>query len=155
MWSRDYPGCTQCQTTEIKHMAKGLCARCYQSQYRPANADRIASLKRDWYESFVQGTDRQKIAREQRNFGGKRDAILLRDGYKCVRCGSRESLTVHHRDREGRGKTSPNNDESNLETLCRKCHIEEHRQELMDVRADNGFKRGPNKKGVSKQNAVR
>jgi hypothetical protein len=61
---------------------------------------------------------------------------------KCNRCGCKEDiyircelgyplrkkvgwqlhkLTVHHMDRD-----SSNNDESNLETLCRLCHNEEH-----------------------------
>ncbi len=29
MWSRNFSKCTQCGTTQIKHVAKGLCRKCY------------------------------------------------------------------------------------------------------------------------------
>lgn len=40
---------------------------------------------------------------------------------KCERCGSTTLLVVHHKDRNRH-----NNNEGNLETLCRKCHFKEH-----------------------------
>ena len=39
----------------------------------------------------------------------------------CERCGNKENLIVHHKDRDRH-----NNELSNLETLCRKCHFKEH-----------------------------
>jgi hypothetical protein len=39
----------------------------------------------------------------------------------CERCGATENLVVHHKDRDRH-----NNQEDNLETLCRKCHFKEH-----------------------------
>lgn len=133
-WSRNFEACRNCGTTEVKHMAQGLCRRCYLSVYRNENAERIAELKREWYLLNVAGTDKQKAAREDRNFDGKRQAVLKRDGYRCVRCGSAKNLTVHHKDRSGRGAKSHNNAMKNLETVCRKCHINEHREELQKAK---------------------
>lgn len=59
-----------------------------------------------------------------------RQRVLERDGYRCCRCGSQGKLIIHHLD--GRGwddvghsyqKDAPiNNDDSNLLTLCNRCH---------------------------------
>lgn len=40
---------------------------------------------------------------------------------QCERCGSRRHLLVHHRD-----ENRKNNDQSNLETLCKSCHQQHH-----------------------------
>src|SRR4051794_38255485 len=66
-------------------------------------------------------------------FGNKRDIVLARDNYKCVKCGMtraqhklkyRCDLTVDHID--GNGSLKPrdmrNNQLSNLQTLCLSCH---------------------------------
>lgn len=139
-WSRNRSCCAECGTSDVKHMARGLCKVCYLSKYRADNPEPIAKAKGRWYRKFVKGTDRNKIAREQRNYAGRRGAILERDGFKCVRCGSEKSLIVHHRDRKGRDVKVPNNDDGNLETLCRVCHIAEHREELQSIRAANKFR---------------
>lgn len=141
MWSRNHACCERCQTTATPHMAKGLCKICYQEKYRSANPAPIAKAKRRWYEKNIRGTDAQKIAREQRNYDGQREEVLKRDDYRCVRCGSTKSLVVHHKDRSGRGQEDHNNDTANLETLCRKCHIAEHRAEILAIRKASGFKR--------------
>lgn len=44
----------------------------------------------------------------------------MRDDFKCVRCGSSESLRVHHK------KGTKSHSLDNLETLCLKCHKAEH-----------------------------
>ncbi len=44
----------------------------------------------------------------------------MRDNFKCVRCGSTESLCVHHK------KGPKSHSLNNLETLCLKCHKAEH-----------------------------
>jgi len=43
---------------------------------------------------------------------------LHRDGYRCRDCGDDYELEVHHRDRNRK-----NNKLSNLETLCKRCHM--------------------------------
>jgi 5-methylcytosine-specific restriction endonuclease McrA len=58
-------------------------------------------------------------------YGGNREKCFERDGYKCVRCGSVKQLVPHHKDGSGQTDT-PNHDLGNLETLCRKCHLELH-----------------------------
>lgn len=47
--------------------------------------------------------------------------IKERDGLKCLRCGEKELLTIHHlKKREVNLQESANYD--NLATLCRDCH---------------------------------
>lgn len=57
-----------------------------------------------------------------------RKAVLKRDNYTCQRCktyygSKRYMLTVHHKVALSRGGSSR---KSNLVTLCRNCHREEH-----------------------------
>ncbi|MEW6222960.1 MAG: MerR family DNA-binding transcriptional regulator [Candidatus Hadarchaeota archaeon] len=47
-------------------------------------------------------------------------AIIVRDGYSCQSCASREMLDVHHLDGTNR------NDPDNLVTLCQRCHLNIH-----------------------------
>lgn len=86
--------------------------KAYHQRYRKENAKRINA--------------KQAEGRDRRYFDGKREIVLWRDFYQCRKCGSLDDLVVHHIDGNGRGKT-PNNDTNNLITLCKKCHINEHR----------------------------
>jgi 5-methylcytosine-specific restriction endonuclease McrA len=57
----------------------------------------------------------------------KRDAILKRDGNKCINCGSNKVLQVHHKQYHISKKISNfilpwNYPERYLITLCEKCH---------------------------------
>jgi HNH endonuclease len=52
----------------------------------------------------------------------KRMEILRRDGRKCVRCGSKRRLQIHHKTYVRFG----NEDDADLETLCEHCHREGH-----------------------------
>lgn len=140
MWNRNHSCCSQCKGTERPHMAGGLCRYCYLKNYAAKHASKIAKQKHKWHETYVVGTDRGKLAREQRHYDGLREPVLKRDGYKCQRCGSTKSLVVHHKDRKGRGDRRPHNEMANLETLCRACHIQEHRDELIAKRRANGWK---------------
>lgn len=54
-----------------------------------------------------------------------REDVLKRDGYQCTMCGATTDLVIHHKD--GSGATdNPNNDMTNLVTLCAKCHSTLH-----------------------------
>lgn len=61
-----------------------------------------------------------------------RNYILIRDQYKCQRCGDTGFLEVHHKIH-----LSPDNihdpkialDEKNLVTLCRDCHFKVHEED--------------------------
>lgn len=108
-------------------MAKGLCRRCYLEAYNasPEKAARAREYKQRWYLANVT-PERQKEKREARHFDGVRERTLLRDGFTCCRCSATTDLVVHHKDDNGRGSPEPNNDEDNLETLCRACHAKHH-----------------------------
>lgn len=48
-----------------------------------------------------------------------RDIVLIRDGYKCSLCASREGLTIDHIIEVKRGGSDSID---NLRTLCVRCH---------------------------------
>ena len=50
-------------------------------------------------------------------------AVLHRDRYRCQKCNKAGSLECHHVVSLEAGGT---NDLSNLETMCRRCHIDHH-----------------------------
>ena len=50
-------------------------------------------------------------------------------GEKCNRCDSDVLLEVHHKNRNRK-----DNDITNLEVLCKKCHVEEHKDEFVNER---------------------
>lgn len=128
MWNRRYERCVSCGRTDRRYMAKGKCSFCYLADYRTVHADEIAESKKAWRQkNYRYVLSNQRITREQKHFDGKRDAVLKRDGYRCVRCGSKSQVIVHHKDGNGRGSEKPNNSMRNLETLCRTCHQREHR----------------------------
>jgi len=61
----------------------------------------------------------------RRAWTAKAKEIRKRDGYRCVSCGSRRHLLVHHRD--GLGLVGPQAyDNTNLVTLCARCHAGAH-----------------------------
>lgn len=65
----------------------------------------------------------------------KRDEIFDRDGRKCLKCGTEDSLSLDHIVPLSTGGT---NDEDNLQTLCKRCNsakgnsIKDHRQSNVD-----------------------
>lgn len=129
-WAMDYEACVNCGTTRRRHMGKGKCYRCYFLRYAAENLETVKGYKRKWY-SKAGGKVWARINREQRNYGGMREPALRRDNYTCQRCGNTKKLTVHHKDGNGRGSATPNNQIDNLETVCRGCHINIHRAQLL------------------------
>lgn len=136
MWARNFPYCVNCKTTKHPHMAKGFCNRCYLKKYREENAKEIKRKKKEFYK-LNKNLKQQKRDRDKKHFDNKREKALKRDNYKCVKCGTREKLVVHHKDGQGRGKKKQNNKLKNLITLCRACHVCEHRKELLEKRTIN------------------
>lgn len=133
MWSRVHQSCVTCKSADRPHGGKGLCVFCYHKARRegPEFRDRILAQKTaDYRRSHARNLALRKAYRERRNFGGNREAALMKAGHRCERCSGSEKLTVHHKDRSGRGKREHNNDVSNLEVLCRRCHMAEHRREF-------------------------
>lgn len=60
------------------------------------------------------------ISYRGRDWKRQRKKALKRDNYTCIYCGATEDLVVHHIDP---WQKSHNNELSNLETVCRPCHI--------------------------------
>jgi hypothetical protein len=85
----------------------------------------------------IKGKETLKRYREEKHFDSKRQPILEANDYRCSVCGHQHEenqLTVHHKDRNGRGSSKPNNSDDNLELLCRSCHAKEHQEELSEAR---------------------
>lgn len=76
--------------------------------------------------------EEQKKYHDKTRFGGNREAVLQRDNHQCCVCGTKDQLVVHHKDRTGQTE-NPNNDMSNLITLCASCHQEEHKSDWVRV----------------------
>ena len=71
--------------------------------------------------AFWQAWDAEQDRREsaRRISRGKRNAVLARDGHRCVHCGAMDELRIDHIVPVASGGT---NGESNLRTLCRWCN---------------------------------
>lgn len=132
-WAKNYLRCIQCGGTNYRHMAKGFCHSCYLKNYAAAHVAEVKAYKHKWYVKSG-GKEWARLHREKVHFNNLRIPVLERDNYTCRMCGSKEQLCVHHKDRNGRRSKNPNNVMSNLETLCRSCHIEVHRSELYAAR---------------------
>ena len=55
-----------------------------------------------------------------------RRQALDRDGWRCQKCGKAGAMECHHRTPLSLGG---GNEPENLETLCRGCHIQLHREQ--------------------------
>lgn len=99
----------------------------YDMQYRKVHADKKRELNIKYKDNI--------------RFGGNGSKAMERDGYKCTECGktNRRALVVHHKDHSG-SSDNPNNELSNLVTLCRSCHMKHHTTEenhVLKYRIDN------------------
>jgi 5-methylcytosine-specific restriction endonuclease McrA len=114
--------CSICQKNDTYYEAKGLCHNCYQ---------------RKWQEEHPDYNKNQCNKQHSlRGYDGKRVKVLERDKSQCTMCGNKKYLIVHHKDNSGRIKDGrifwnikPNNELSNLITLCQSCHIKLHNTE--------------------------
>lgn len=70
-------------------------------------------------------------------FEDAKPRIMERDAHKCRLCGddSRRKLVVHHIVHKPAG----GNEESNLITMCRNCHLAVHRMTIVMNRAGDDF----------------
>ena len=95
----------------------------YAKGYYLRNKVKIKKYVREW-------TDKKR-------FGRLREAILVRDCYKCQICKKTHHqvvLHVHHKDNKGRGNKTLNNDIDNLVTLCDSCHHRHHSLKMWKTR---------------------
>lgn len=136
-WSKKADKCIVCNTTDRRHMAKGLCTYCYLKQHHnnPTNKDKVKAQKNKYYINKQKPLAKEK--RDLRYFNGYRQEVLTRDKGTCRSC-SKSGNIVHHIDGNGRNSKSPNNSLDNLITLCRACHADEHRDQLLSSRFKPG-----------------
>ena len=82
-------------------------------------------------ETLEQKIAKRKMYVDKYMFGGLRESVLKRDGYKCLHCGMTDaehrkkwgkSIEIDHIDGFGSRKKIKHNWMSNLQTLCRICH---------------------------------
>lgn len=139
--------CVLCGQALAKH-AKRYCSECgarraaalqevRRRRWSAANVEKVKEAARISNAS-PHGQARKAKWHSARYFGGLRELVLQRDGYKCQRCGVALLLTphrtaVHHRDGD-----KDHNSLDNLVTLCRKCHPRIHGPLSMEHRRKIG-----------------
>jgi 5-methylcytosine-specific restriction endonuclease McrA len=79
----------------------------------------------------------------------KRELIKSRDECKCVKCGSKKQLEVHHTYYLS-GKMPWEVPDECLITLCRICHRKEHKDKIIPIKDEIFEKQVPNKKHKNK-----
>lgn len=69
---------------------------------------------------------KRRLATNSRRWKAIRHKVLQRDNFKCRQCGRRAELEIDHiRPVKSGGDDRP----SNLQTLCRECHIKKTSRE--------------------------
>jgi hypothetical protein len=112
----------------------------YNRNYYLRNRDRLIAKERERYRRLrltPEFRKARKTARELQHFGISRDAIFRVSHGKCVDCGKKATV-VHHLDGDGRTHERlglpPGTNSDRLIGLCRACHMERHREELLAAR---------------------
>jgi 5-methylcytosine-specific restriction endonuclease McrA len=106
---------------------------CCGISFMPDSNRQVFHSKECWKEANLQKLKDKSYRGAMRHhdkvkFGGNRELALIRDGYKCTKCGSTEDIGVHHIDKTGK-KENPNHALENLVTLCNHCHALEHNED--------------------------
>jgi len=136
-WSWHYDKCRSCGTTAIKHRSSGLCEKCYTKSDDFKNIAESSRLrnKHKWKkredeyrkEYYQRDEVKEKFKRmhDLRNFDGNREKALVRDAYKCVKCGitQKGSYKKYKRDLYVVHIAGNDNRLNNLVSLCRGCHV--------------------------------
>lgn len=107
-------------------MAKSIFSR-RESQYLQDPDDEINELNQDlldWDVGYDGRIEDYSNYLDSEDWKQKRQKVLSRDNFKCVRCLDSESLNVHHIWYAKNWQKQPI---SSLITLCRKCHELEHK----------------------------
>lgn len=124
-WSRYYFRCRGCGTSSSPHQCLGYCYSCY------TKTDHFKEIQAA---SWLRNKDRRVLQQKKylkkyydvKKYGGNREKVLKRDGYKCFVCSmtldeSRqkfgEELRVIHLDDENDNRLE------NLITACRDCFM--------------------------------
>ena len=139
-WSRYYNKCRSCGTTAIKHVSYGLCENCYfksdifkelQEASRLRNQHKWKKKQLEYAKKYKDRPEvKEKVRKinDLKNFGGNREKALVRDDYKCQKCGTTQEQSLAKLKKDLFVKHIKNkNDNSlgNLITLCTKCFSKE------------------------------
>ena len=140
--------CAECGRNR-RHLAKELCGRCYDRQYREANPDRVRESNRQYREAHREelaayscqwrkaNPDKHYEAQRRRRARKKgatispvnEAAIYERDGRACLYCGASEDLTLDHIVALNSGGAHC---EDNLAVACRPCNCSKRDTSLED-----------------------
>lgn len=115
---------TWCETCSHEQRLAGKRQHYYRNRdsIRRRNTERYAA-NRESYRAIA------TVWRETNNFNGLRRNRLAVDDYQCQRCAATEDLVVHHLNRrEDRDEPDRTSTLDDLLTLCRACHMTEHRR---------------------------
>lgn len=150
--------CSKCKNTKdssLFTMRKGepdsWCKLCNAESSRKSNAKNPERAKEYMLKNRemikLSNTKRFKEIKEKYGIGaravktyGLKLALEIYDraGRKCEKCGEKNDLTIHHKDRKGRNNENKglkmNNRKSNLMILCRKCHGSIHGKQRWENR---------------------
>lgn len=136
-WSPHYDSCRKCYTNYIKHQSHGYCRICYpktelfkqiQKKSRLRNIEKRKKYERKYlkeYNKRPEVIERYKKEWDIKNFGGNREKVLKRDGYRCQVCGitQEESYIKHKKDLFVNHRENLNDNKmENLITVCKDCH---------------------------------
>jgi len=133
----------KCRTKELRHerdvaRAKSplkvcpVCGKDFRPHKLAPKKQIYCSHKCYVREQYRRHSYRKENRKDQVGFRTVKPIVLERDGEKCTLCGSTDNLHVHHFDNSG-NSDHPNNDPTNLTTLCRGCHNGFHRVNLVKI----------------------
>lgn len=101
-------------------------------RYRLKNKAKLKEMNRIWRLKQLDRLNKKSIDYNRNKlFGGNWLKVMKRDNWQCVKCGINNeehlrvygrNLTIDHKDGNGCNVKNPNNELSNLQTLCLKCH---------------------------------
>jgi 5-methylcytosine-specific restriction endonuclease McrA len=101
-------------------------------RYYQRNRKALNKRKRDWEKDNYdkeRATNRKatKKYKDKTRLSGMRAVVLERDNHRCTTCERTTQLVIHHKDEVSwHNSPKPNNEVSNLVTLCRSCHTKLH-----------------------------
>jgi len=109
----------------------------------------IRELKEIIIEYKLRNIGIKEIEKVRKNRRFKKISILERDGFKCILCGDKEDLNIHHLIPKIIGGTSKN---ENLITLCHYCHWYLHSNPKTSINKSNLVKKAYIKKKLNGDN---
>jgi 5-methylcytosine-specific restriction endonuclease McrA len=120
-WQKNGFKCEECEIrTGYPHYYRSM--RALQSHIKQSHESKMVVVKKEKVVT-IKAKKKKKYYVMDENI---RTSVLNRDKHKCVECGSKKGLHIHHKKHRSKGGTD---DLENLMTLCELCHTEQHRGE--------------------------